>query len=50
MFYNEMDNHYYEEDKIILLDLIRGYYFNDGFNKKINKFITNLFYLRYKYR
>ena len=31
-------------------ELIRGYYFNEGFNKRINEFITRLFNLRLKYK
>ncbi|KAK8888354.1 hypothetical protein M9Y10_039422 [Tritrichomonas musculus] len=31
-------------------ELIRGYYFNEGFNNKINSFITKLFNLRLKYK
>ena len=47
-------------DKIALMDLIefydikyeiiRGYYFDEGFNKKINEFILGLFNLRLKYK
>jgi hypothetical protein len=48
-------------DKTTLLDLIefypslkytfkRGYYFDEGFNTKINTFITNLFDLRKRYK
>jgi hypothetical protein len=60
IFVNEPINHYYV-DKTTLLDLIefypnfqfeflRGYYYNDGFNCVINKFITDLFELRRKYK
>ena len=31
-------------------EVIRGYYFNEGFNKRINDFITKLFNLRLKYK
>ena len=51
--------HYYI-DKITLMDLmefydveyelIRGYFFNEGFNNKINEFIKTLFDLRLKYK
>ena len=53
-----IDNFYI--DKIGLMDLIefydieyeliRGYYFDEGFNKKINFFIEGLFNLRLKYK
>ena len=59
IFDNEPVEHFYV-DKIALKDLlefynieyefIRGYYFEDGFNKKINKFIEGLFNLRLKYK
>ena len=59
LYGNEPVNNYYV-DKITLLDLlefydieyefIRGYYFNDGFNREINNFITMLFNLRLKYK
>ncbi len=55
---NPIDNFYI--DKVGLLDLIeyyeiefeviRGYYFDEGFNKKINQFIEGLFNLRLKYK
>ena len=59
IFCNDTVNHYYI-DKITLIDLmefydieyelIRGYYYNDGFNNKINEFIKTLFDLRLKYK
>ena len=59
IFCNEPINHYYV-DKITLIDLmefydieyelIRGYYFDEGFNNKINEFIKTLFDLRLKYK
>lgn len=59
IFCNEPVDHYYV-DKITLMDLIefydieyefiRGYYFDDGFNNKINTFIQTLFDLRSKYK
>ena len=59
IFCNETVDHYYV-DKITLMDLIefydidyeliRGYYFDEGFNKKINEFIKTLFDLRLKYK
>ena len=59
IFCNETVNHYYV-DKITLMDLmefydieyefIRGYYFDEGFNDKINEFIKTLFDLRLKYK
>lgn len=59
IFCNDTVDHYYV-DKITLMDLIefydieyeliRGYYFDDGFNNKINTFIKTLFDLRLKYK
>ena len=59
LFGNEAVSNYYL-DKITLMDLIefydveyeliRGYYFNEGFNNKINDFITHLFNLRLRYK
>ena len=59
IFCNETVNHYYV-DKITLMDLmefydieyelIRGYYFDEGFNNRINEFIKTLFDLRLKYK
>ncbi|KAK8898932.1 hypothetical protein M9Y10_001224 [Tritrichomonas musculus] len=59
LFGNEPVNNYLL-DKIALLDLIefyeikyeviRGLYFNEGFNKRINQFVTKLFNLRLKYK
>ena len=59
LFVNETVSNFYL-DKITLLDLIefydikydiiRGYYFDEGFNKHINQFITKLFNLRLKYK
>ena len=59
IFCNETVNHYYV-DKITLLDLmefydieyelVRGYYFNEGFNNRINDFIKTLFDLRFRYK
>lgn len=59
LYCNETAEHYYL-DKRSFLDLkeyydfdyefIRGYYFNDGFNKKINDFIEILFQLRLRYK
>lgn len=59
IFDNQPVNHFYI-DKRGLLDLIefydieyeiiRGYYFNDGFNNKINEFIYKLFLLRKQYK
>lgn len=58
-FVNEPVNHFYV-DKRGLLDLLefydmeytvlRGYYFNEGFNPKISEFIQKLFDLRAKYK
>ena len=55
---NPLDSFYL--DKRALLDLmefyeidfeiVRGYYFEDGFNSKINEFISKLFELRRKYK
>ena len=39
-----------EEFYDIEYDVLRGYYFDEGFNKTINKFITQLFNLRKKYK
>lgn len=59
IFDNNPVDHFYI-DKVGLTDLfefydieyeiIRGYYFEDGFNNKINKFIEALFNLRLKYK
>ena len=59
IFCNEPVDHFYV-DKMTLMDLIefydieyefiRGYYFDDGFNNKINAFIKTLFDLRLKYK
>ena len=59
IYCNETVSNFYV-DKIALLDLIefynieydivRGYYFNDGFNNTINKFIKMLFDLRLRYK
>lgn len=59
IYCNDCVNSFYI-DKRGLLDLleyydmkyevIRGYYFNDGFNNKINSFIKNLFDLRVQYK
>ena len=59
IFCNQPINHFYL-DKVAFMDLlefyemdyefIRGYYFNEGFNNKINDFITKLFNLRLKYK
>lgn len=59
IFNNEPVEHFYV-DKVALLDLlefydieyefIRGYYFDEGFNKKINTFIEGLFNLRLRYK
>jgi DNA polymerase elongation subunit (family B) len=59
IYCNEPVEHYYV-DKRGLLDLIeyydieyeivRGYYFNEGMNTKINEFIKKLFDLRAKYK
>ena len=59
IFNNEPTNHFFI-DKIGFKDLmefydfdyefIRGYYFNEGFNDRINKFIEKLFNLRLKYK
>ena len=59
IFCNECVQHYYLdkrefEDLIEFYDFdyefIRGYYFNDGFNNKINVFIEKLFKLREQYK
>lgn len=57
ILYNEPVDRYYI-DKIALMDLIefydieyefiRGYYFDEGFNNKINDFVNTLFDLRLK--
>ena len=59
IFDNNPIDHFYI-DKVGLMDLlefyeiefqvIRGYYFDEGFNKKINEFIEALFNLRLKYK
>ena len=59
IFGNFLVDHYYI-DKVGLMDLfefydveyelIRGYYFDEGFNKKINEFIEKLFNLRASYK
>ena len=59
IFHNNPVNNFYI-DKVAFIDLlefyeieyelIRGYYFNDGFNKKIKNFITKLFNLRLNYK
>ena len=59
IFDNEPINNFYI-DKVGLsdllefydidFDLIRGYYFDEGFNTKINKFIEGLFNLRLRYK
>ena len=59
IFDNNPVNHFYV-DKVALLDLlefydieyefVRGYYFDKGFNTKINQFIEGLFNLRLRYK